>query len=236
MWPTAERKNMTTLAFDIYGTLVDTQAMTARLEPLIGEKASAFANSWRLKQLEYTFRRTVMNAYRDFDLCTAQALQYCCDAFALDISETQQQALLEAHRHLPAYPETRKVLSKLDQRPELACHAFSNGVQKSVETVLLHNDLRQFLGHIVSADAVGHFKPHRTVYQHFEQQTATLAADCLVVSANPFDVTGALAAGWRAIWLQRDQNVVFDPWEYTPTAVVHSLEALCDLPALSVKR
>lgn len=221
---------MTTLAFDVYGTLVDTQAMTRQLETYLGEHTTAFAMTWRSKQLEYTFRRTLMNAYQDFDVCTAQALQYCCGLFAVDISEAQQQDLLNAYRQLPAYPETASVLSTFSQRAQTPCHAFSNGTRETVETVLKHNDLRQFFGQIVSADEIGKFKPHPSVYRLFEKKTDTPPESCCLISANPFDVTGALAAGWQAVWLKRLETTVFDPWEYQPTAVVRSLEEFSQLP------
>ncbi len=226
---------MTTLAFDVYGTLVDTQAMTKQLQTYLGEKAAAFATSWRAKQLEYTFRRTLMDAYQDFDVCTAQALQYCSVLYDLDLSEVQQQDLLDAYRQLPAYPETADVLSVLNQRAETACHAFSNGTRESVESVLRHNDLRTFFGEVISADEIGQFKPHRSVYRLFEEKTATPAASCWLISANPFDVTGALAAGWQAVWLQRSATAVFDPWEYRPTAVVQTLREFSELPAISAQ-
>jgi len=42
----------TTLAFDVYGTLINTHGVVATLEDLVGEKAKAFSNTWRDKQLE----------------------------------------------------------------------------------------------------------------------------------------------------------------------------------------
>ncbi|RMF46291.1 MAG: haloacid dehalogenase type II, partial [Deltaproteobacteria bacterium] len=51
---------MTTLAFDVYGTLIDTHGVLTALEKLVGDKALAFSNSWRDKQLEYSFRKGLM--------------------------------------------------------------------------------------------------------------------------------------------------------------------------------
>ncbi len=46
-----------TLAFDVYGTLIDTQGIAATLKGWMGERATVLARAWREKQLEYTFRR-----------------------------------------------------------------------------------------------------------------------------------------------------------------------------------
>ena len=60
----------TTLAFDVYGTLIDPLGVATTLRSLIGDRAQAFAQAWREKQLEYLFRRALMQAYRDFPACT----------------------------------------------------------------------------------------------------------------------------------------------------------------------
>ena len=63
-----------TLAFDVYGTLIDTQGVTAALAPHAGGRAADFSRAWRDKQLEYSFRRGLMKSYRNFAVCTAEAL------------------------------------------------------------------------------------------------------------------------------------------------------------------
>lgn len=68
----------TTLAFDIYGTLIDTHGVVGALEKTVGNAAVEFSRTWRDKQLEYTFRRGLMQSYEDFDVCTSQALDYAC--------------------------------------------------------------------------------------------------------------------------------------------------------------
>ena len=54
------------LAFDMYGTLVDPIRIRTQLERHLGESARPVAELWRAKQLEYTFRLTVMERYEDF--------------------------------------------------------------------------------------------------------------------------------------------------------------------------
>ena len=55
------------LAFDLYGTLVDPVAVSGELSQVLGDADGLeAARLWRLKQLEYTFRLTVMGHYKDF--------------------------------------------------------------------------------------------------------------------------------------------------------------------------
>ena len=49
-----------TLAFDVYGTLIDTHGVTVELEKHVGSSADGFSRMWREKQLEYSFRRGLM--------------------------------------------------------------------------------------------------------------------------------------------------------------------------------
>jgi len=59
-----------TLAFDVYGTLIDTSGVFNSLHQMIGEKAKIFMDTLRSKQLKYSFRRGLMNKYTDFSVCT----------------------------------------------------------------------------------------------------------------------------------------------------------------------
>ena len=56
----------TTLAFDVYGTLIDTAGIAIELEKLIGKQATIFAERWRDKQLEYSFRKVLIISHQAF--------------------------------------------------------------------------------------------------------------------------------------------------------------------------
>ena len=42
----------TTVAFDVYGTLIDTHGVISTLQNIVGDKAVQFSHTWRDKQLE----------------------------------------------------------------------------------------------------------------------------------------------------------------------------------------
>ena len=62
--------------FDAYGTLFDVHSAVARHRDLVGPQAERLSELWRTKQLEYTWTRTLMGAYRDFDALTGDALDF----------------------------------------------------------------------------------------------------------------------------------------------------------------
>lgn len=46
-----------TLALDVYGTLINTSGVFNSLEKMMGDKAKRFMDTWRNRQLEYSFRQ-----------------------------------------------------------------------------------------------------------------------------------------------------------------------------------
>ena len=82
-----------TLAFDVYGTLINTSGIYTSLEKMIGEKAAQVMDTWRNKQLEYSFRRGLMNSYVDFSVCTKDALEFSCKSFNVHLSDEQKTML-----------------------------------------------------------------------------------------------------------------------------------------------
>ena len=216
-----------TLAFDVYGTLIDTQGVSGLLRGMIGDAAESFALRWRDKQLEYSFRRGLMRHYVDFATCTAQALDWCCEALGHDLGPDQRRTLLEAYRTLPAFPDALPALTRLAARG-LRLYAFSNGTRAAVETLLEAAGLREHFLDVVSVDEVKSFKPDPAVYAHFLRRTGATGEAAWLISGNPFDVLGARSAGMHAAWVRRSPAAVFDPWDLRPDLTVPGLEALAD--------
>ncbi len=214
-----------TLAFDVYGTLINPHAIAGSLQALVGDKADALSNLWRSKQLEYSFRRGLMGVYEDFRVVTRNGLDYACATLDVTLTEEQKSDLMGQYRSLDAFPDTAPALKDLR-----ACgrrmYAFSNGVPDDLVSLMAHAKIDDLLDGNVSVDDVSSFKPDPKVYAHFNAATGSDPSETWLVSSNPFDVIGAVAFGWRAAWVQRSTSIVFDPWEFEPTAIVSSLEEL----------
>ncbi len=223
----------TTLAFDVYGTLIDTHAVTEALEGPLGERTLAFARAWRDKQLEYAFRRTIMGAYADFSVCIRQALEHTASAFGASLSVGDRERLLAAYQRLPAFQEAEVALRGLYEAGYTS-YAFSNGSREAVSKLLGDNALRPYVQDIFSAEEVRAFKPSPSAYDAFLARAGGRAECTWLVSSNAFDVIGARSCGWNAVWIRRLPEAIFDPWEVEPTATVASLADLqAVLPAPS---
>ena len=218
-----------TLAFDVYGTLIDTHGLVPLLREMAGEEiAPVLSRIWREKQLEYSFRRALARDYVTFATCTRQALDYACATLGVKLAPAERESLLERYRTLPAFPEVPGALARLrDSGARL--YAFSNGTHEAVEQLLRAAGIRDAFLDVVSVDAVSSFKPDPAVYAHFLAQTGAHADSTWLVSGNPFDVLGADHAGWHTVWVRRDPAQVFDPWGHEPEQVVNELSGLARL-------
>jgi 2-haloacid dehalogenase len=210
------------LAFDVYGTLIDPFRMEEHLRAAFGEKAKEASELWRSKQVEYSFRRALMQKYRPFDECTAQALRFVSAQLGIALSEDAQGKLLAKYQQLSAYPD---VIAALD---ELAAQGFtiaacSNGTESAVRASLDHAGVLPRFSKIVSVDAIRTFKPDPAVYEYLVAELHAPREMVWLISSNPFDVIGAKACGLRTVWVQRDPKRIFDPWEFEPDIVVHGL-------------
>ena len=218
----------TILAFDVYGTLIDTNGVILTLQNLVGEQAAEFSRTWRDKQLEYSFRRGLMRRYRDFSVCTQDALDYTMRSLGLDLPAADRQMLIDAYRVLPMFGDVPDALRTLRAGDFRLC-AFSNGSADAVGTLLEHEGILGWFEEIVSVDEVESFKPDPKVYRHLLNRCRAEARDTWLVSSNPFDVMGARAAGLRAVWLQRSPAAIFDPWgELQPDLTISLLTELAE--------
>ena len=220
-----------TFALDIYGTLINPLAIKSALAKYAGDKADTMAESWRTKQLEYSFRRGLMGTYRNFTSVTRAALDYACAFHNVEISEADKTTLMNLYRALDAFDDTALALAKL-KRNGAILHAFSNGVADDIAALLKHTGIEKVISSVISADTVKTFKPDPRVYSHFMDMTKTDSKSTWLVSSNPFDLIGAGACGWNTVWVKRDKHAVFDPWEQEPTATVSNLSELATLSVI----
>jgi 2-haloacid dehalogenase len=216
------------IGFDIYGTLVNPLEMNEHLRPLVGEDfADRFSELWRNKQIEYTFRRAVMRQYEDFGVCTRQALIHTASVLGVDLTDEEQERLVEEYQNLRSFPDVIPGIEALKSKGHTLV-AFSNGVEATARTLLDRAGVMEHLHDVISVDDVKTFKPDPEVYHYLARRLGTEPSEIWLVSSNPFDVIGAKAVGLAAAWIRRKPDARFDPWGIEPDLVVPDLEALAE--------
>lgn len=216
------------IGFDVYGTLVDPLGMSRHLEAVAGELAGPMARLWREKQIEYTFRRALMQKYENFDVCTRQALDYAADNLKLRLQNVDRAALMEAYKRLPAFPDVLPAIRSLKEAGfKLA--AFSNGVEASLRALLEHAGILPLLDAVISVDDLKTYKPDPRVYRYLAERVGSSLQNTWLASSNGWDVMGAKAAGLRAAWIKRNPEAVLDPWDITPDLMAPNLQDFSSL-------
>ena len=215
----------TVLAFDVYGTLIDTHGVVVKLRDFIGNKAEEFSHVWREKQLEYSFRRGLMRSYETFGVCTSQALDYTNAYLGVELTAEQKAELLSEYRSLPAFDDVKESLEGLKAAGHIL-YAFSNGTSDAVEGLLAAAGILDLFDGVVSVDDQQTFKPSPDVYEHLLNTTAASARDTWLISSNSFDVIGAIAYGLNSTWVRRSNKSIFDPWGIDPTHTIKTLREL----------
>jgi len=213
------------LAFDAYGTLFDVHSVIARCEALWPGHGATLSERWRTKQLEYTWQRTLMGRYENFERVTRDGLRYACDSLELDCDDARVAILLEEYRRLETFPEVPAAIDRLKDR-KLAI--LSNGTPEMLAAVVRHNRLDSVLDAILSVDEVEIYKPAPPVYQLAVDRLGVDARQIGFVSSNGWDASGAKSFGFRTFWINRAGA----PVERLGAAPDEILASLADLPAL----
>ena len=187
--------------FDAYGTLFDVHSAAAHCRGDLGDKADAVSQTWRSKQLEYSWLRSLMGRHADFWRVTGDALDYALDAHGIDDAALRKR-LMDCYLELDAYPDVGDVLDHL-KGAGVKCAILSNGSPDMLDAAVRNAGIGARLDAVLSVEEVGVFKPHPSVYQLAVDRLGVAAERVAFQSSNAFDATGAAVFGFRVVWINR---------------------------------
>ncbi|CCM01054.1 uncharacterized protein FIBRA_03102 [Fibroporia radiculosa] len=204
------------LAFDIYGTILDTGSIASAIRVQVAEcsndQAIQLSQLMRRYQLEYTWRLNSMGLYEPFDVVTKNSLKHAAAELDITLDDTAVTALMNSYDRLHPFADAIPALEELSQLPNVRLFVFSNGTKQMVTTAL-HASLPEALHSLplCLADSVQRYKPALDAYKallhsvsnHTLPEARGDVPNVWLVSGNPFDVTGARSAGLGAIWVDR---------------------------------
>ena len=216
--------------FDAYGTLFDIHAPTARVAGELGDQADAISNTWRQKQLQYTWLRSLMRDHADFWQVTGDALDFTLAAHGIKNAALRER-LMELYLTIDAYPDAISTLGMLKQRG-YATAVLSNGAQHMLGAAVDNSGLVEELDHVLSIDGLDVYKPDPSTYQLAVDRLGVEPGQICFVSANGWDAAGAAHFGFQVAWLNRFQQ----PQEHLSGQPKVVLEDLSGLPSLLTAR
>ena len=215
--------------FDAYGTLFDVAAAARACAAEPGREALAgtwplLADTWRLKQLQYTWLRAVAGAHTDFWEITQDGLDYALEAHDLADAGLRER-LLQLYWELEAYPEVPTMLDGLKSLG-LQTAILSNGSPKMLQGAVDHARLDARLDGVLSVQEVGVFKPHRSVYELVGKHFGTAPGEVAFYSSNGWDAAAAAGFGFYTTWANRGG----DPVDRLPWKPHVTVRHLADVP------
>jgi 2-haloacid dehalogenase len=188
------------VVFDAYGTLYDIQSVAAVTEEAFPGYGGIITQVWRIKQLEYTWLRSLMRRYQDFSAVTRESLAYTLRCLGLKYDQDAFERIMEKYLHLNLYPDALAALAAMKHR-KLAI--LSNGSPDMLDALARNTGLDRVLDAIISVDAKQIFKPSPEVYSLIESTLKVPPADVLFISSNPWDACGAKSFGLNVAWIER---------------------------------
>ena len=214
-------------AFDAYGTLFDVHAAINRFRAQAGPEADRMSETWRAKQLEYSWTLTLGGRYVDFWALTERALDFALTRYP-SVDKALRPQLLEAYFKLDAFPDARAALRKLKaagQKTAILSNGSPNMLKGAVDAAGIGGDLDA----VLSVDAIKMFKPRPEVYGLVTARFNCKPADVTFVSSNRWDVMAGTSVGFRSLWINRSKM----PDEYFDFAPQQELNDLAELAAVN---
>ena len=188
------------VVFDAYGTLYDVQSVAEITEDAFPGYGDIITQTWRIKQLEYSWLRSLMRRYQDFSIVTRDSLAYTLRVLGLDYEKDAFERVIEKYLHLDLYPDATSALAALKPR-KLAI--LSNGSPDMLNALVRNSGLAPLLDATISVDANKVFKPSPQAYTLIGDVLGTTPDEVLFVSSNSWDVAGAKAFGLKVAWIER---------------------------------
>jgi 2-haloacid dehalogenase len=188
------------VVFDAYGTLYDVQSVRGLATELCGDKGELITQLWRLKQLEYTWLRSLMGSYEDFWLVTRAALDFALTSVGIAPSSSLCDRLMNRYLHLDLYEEAEQALDSLR---DYKLAILSNGSPTMLDALISSSGLAARFDDVISVDRAQRFKPEPRCYALVEPALGVAKQEVMFVSSNGFDIAGAKRYGFRAAWIER---------------------------------
>ena len=188
------------VVFDAYGTLYDIQSVAAVTEEAFPGYGEIVTQIWRIKQLEYTWLRSLMRRYQDFSVVTRDSLAYTLRVLGLKHDGGVFERIMDKYLHLELYPDATAALAAMRGR-KLAI--LSNGSSGMLNALVRNSGLDRVLDATISIDSQEIFKPAPDAYSLIESVLGVPPAEVLFVSSNPWDACGAKAFGLNVAWIER---------------------------------
>ena len=233
-YSTPQIEQVTTLTFDIFGTVLDLSgSLVPPLEDLLRKcKAPSELtgkevwSQWRHRQrIEQYQDNLLLLGHSGYLSVKKRSLIDTLKTLKVEFTLNLIDDFMDSYQFLSPFKETVPGLTRLATKYKLVM--LSNGEQKFLE-YLAEKRIKFKFDSILSAETVGQFKPHPSVYR-FAAQALTLEPNqIMMVAAHSFDILGARHSGYRGAYVNR-YDLPYDETIYKPDFITSNFIELCEL-------
>ena len=224
--------NTKVLTFDLFGTILD---LGRCLIPFIHESldvrdiknitADVFWEQWRYRQrIEQYQDSLLMLGHSGYLETVRRALHWTLRRYGIETTDDTVDEFMHGWQHLSPFPEVLPALERLKSQYKLV--VLSNGDPDFLDHLVMQRVVWDF-DNVISVTSVGAFKPHPAVYRCAAGRLGLEVDDCLMVSANSFDVMGARSCGYRGAYINR-YNLPYEDTHFQPDVTVNDFTELAD--------
>ena len=193
------------IAFDVNETLLDLRALDPHFEALLG--SAALRSQWFGQMLQLAFVGGLTGSYVDFGTAQRAALKMLAARQGTEINDAAAAEMVDRMRSLPPHPEIADALTRLTGT-SLQVVALTNSTADVAADQLEHAGIRDLFEGAFSADTVRALKPSPAAYELVARECGVALSEVRLVAAHAWDVSGALAAGARAVFVARPGMVL----------------------------
>lgn len=218
-----------TLTFDLFGTILD---LGGSLTPFIAESleeravdisSAGFWEQWRYRQRIEQYQDTItMLGHSGYLETVRRALHYTLRRNGIEATPNTVKAFMVGWQSLSPFPEVLSALERLQTDYQLV--VLSNG-DPSFLDYLVTERVKWDFDDVISVTSFGAFKPHPAVYRGAAGTLGFEVNECLMVSANSFDIMGARACGYRGAFVNR-YKLPYEDTPYQPDVTVRDFTEL----------
>ena len=225
-------KKVKALTFDLFGTILDLEgSLTPFIAKFIKSKGAdispkMFWQQYRARQRIEQYQDTIlMLGHSGYLETSRKAFVYVLALNAIKALQDEVKEFMASWQELSPFEEVIPALERL--KPKYKLVVLSNG-EPSYLDHLVKNRLFWNFDKVFSVDSVGALKPHPGVYRRAAEVIGLETNECLMVSANSFDVMGAKSCGYRGAYVNR-YKLPYEDTPYQPDLIVQNFIELADI-------
>jgi 2-haloacid dehalogenase len=227
--PKVLRREITTLIFDQYGTIVDMQSgLVAAVTPFLEKKGWAgdpnkFVTWWRRTHYENSMIDALCDrGHTPYRQIGHRAVSFVMDRGSIKYSQSDVRWLVSEIEKLKPFEDVLAALQNLrDAGFKLVI--LSNGDRDMLEAA--KPQIGFSFDDVISVQEAGYFKPHWKTYATAQERIGEERSSILFVANHAFDCIGAKSFGMRTAFIDRRKRP-FGETPHQPDLIVASFAEL----------